>query len=135
MSHSASSQNGGRLEQASYIVHIYYLPVTQKTSIYQQNTALGANSGERTSLASKSSPSSVAGSGGNGSVATSSNNSGGSGGHRGGGGQGGSRYVPPHLRSGKGGGGPEDNGEDQGRGGYDQERGGERGGDVKNVVL
>jgi len=107
MSQSASGQNGGRLEQ---------------------NTALGANSGERTSLASEPSPSSVAGSGGNGSVATSSNNSGGgSGGHRGGGGKGGSRYVPPHLRSGKAGGGPEDNGEDPGRGGYDQERGGERG--------
>ena len=66
------------------------------------------------------------GSGGNGPVAASSNNSGG-GGHRGGGGKGGSRYVPPHLRSGKGGGGFEDNGEDQGTGGYDQDRGGERG--------
>jgi len=108
MSQSASGQNGGRLEQ---------------------NTALGANSGDRSSAASSSSPSSVAvgsgDNGGNGPVA-SSNNSGGGGGHRGGGGKG-SRYVPPHMRSGKGGGGFEDNGEEQGRGGYDQEQGGDRG--------
>ena len=78
------------------------------------------------------------GNGGNGPVAASANNSGGGGGggggHRGGGGKGGSRYVPPHLRSGKVGGGFEDNGEDQGRGAYDQERGGESGKEVNGQI-
>ena len=93
-----------------------------------QNSALGANSGDRSSAAPKSSPTSVAagssGGGNNVSATAASNNTGGGGGggHRGGGK--GSRYVPPHLRSGKGGGsGFDDDGEDQGRGGYDQDRG------------
>ena len=110
----------------------WFVIYSEQTSISQQNTALGANSGDRSSAASSSSPSSVAvgsgDNGGNGPVA--SNNSGGGGGHRGGGGKG-SRYVPPHMRSGKGGGGFEDNGEELGRGGYDQEQGGDRGEGVK----
>ena len=42
MSHSASSQNGGRLEQASYIVHIYYLPVTLNKPLFISRILLWA---------------------------------------------------------------------------------------------